>query len=759
MLPNGRRLLFIQVMLAVFALCLALSNPLLLAIAGSVAVAGWLLFERVQQRRLPGWVVSTGGVCAFGMLVVENMVLGHRMVLAMAHFTLVLQALLLFGHKRPRDIIAMLVISLVQMIIACVVSVSMVFGVLMLAYCFLLTWTLSRLQMETAYVGLASSPKVTRRGGVPMRRTPVGLRVTRAVIGVLCLLVGLLCFLLVPRSDSGAFVDDFGGVMLEQATGYSERVDVRTSPSLEGSDEAVLRLRVTAHGEPFRGTGQVYLLRGMVFDQYDVASGQWMRGVEAQARYQHVPLEMGSVRFVSVEEPMSLLEGEVTIRRRNHEALFSVLPVVSFTSANVERLEFNPLDQVLRTSGAGTPGGALGYTVRWPLFHQMEIPGVYFDAMEGREGLGMTRSLMSDRHVDRYARGWLVDEGLIRAYTMAILEREGLERDPELAFTVEDWKVATRLAQELRDHYRYRRFNPRPRGGVDPVTAFLLDHRTGHCELFASGLAAMCRSVGIPARLIVGYRVSEYNEAGSYYVARQKHAHAWVEVATDADGGWRSLDGTPHSSIEVLHATEDTLAHRLRSWYERLEFSWIASIVAYDDHARNLLVAWAQNVPMAAEDIAGVLRRVWGRTALWFSAMTGSSLALWGGLVATGLGALLAGVAVLLARHKRDLERLGVELEGWSEGWSWVRRMDFYLRMIRLLERHGYVRPSWQTPQAFAEELMEANPMRFGPVVSLTALFYRARFGGEQPDEGEMTLARAHLEALRHGLATGASRL
>ena len=130
MLRDGRRLLFVQVMLSVFALCLALNSLVLVVLAGSVAVVGWLLFERVEQRRLPGWLVSAGGVGALGLLLVEHLVLGHRMVLAMSHFTLLLQGFLWFGHKRPRDIIAMLVISLVQMIIACVVSVSMVFRVL-----------------------------------------------------------------------------------------------------------------------------------------------------------------------------------------------------------------------------------------------------------------------------------------------------------------------------------------------------------------------------------------------------------------------------------------------------------------------------------------------------------------------------------------------------------------------------------------------------------------------------------------------------
>ena len=71
--------------------------------------------------------------------------------------------------------------------------------------------------------------------------------------------------------------------------------------------------------------------------------------------------------------------------------------------------------------------------------------------------------------------------------------------------------------------------------GTDPVEYFVKTDKRGHCQYFASALAMMLRSVNIPCRLVVGYRTEEYNDLGQYFVARQLHAHAWVEALIDAD--------------------------------------------------------------------------------------------------------------------------------------------------------------------------------------------------------------------------------
>ena len=68
--------------------------------------------------------------------------------------------------------------------------------------------------------------------------------------------------------------------------------------------------------------------------------------------------------------------------------------------------------------------------------------------------------------------------------------------------------------------------------GQDPLVAFLYDLKRGHCEYFAGAMTLMCQSLGMEARMVIGFKCDEYNDVGHYYIVRQSHAHAWVEVRT-----------------------------------------------------------------------------------------------------------------------------------------------------------------------------------------------------------------------------------
>jgi hypothetical protein len=87
-----------------------------------------------------------------------------------------------------------------------------------------------------------------------------------------------------------------------------------------------------------------------------------------------------------------------------------------------------------------------------------------------------------------------------------------------------------------------------------------------------------------------------------------------------------------------------------------------------------------------------------------------------------------------------------------------VRQLGFYLTMLELLDRHGYVRPDWQSPFSFAQQLAAAAPQRFGPVVALTEQFYEVRFGRRTLDDTRRQSIRTHLRSLESNLSGGRSR-
>jgi transglutaminase-like putative cysteine protease len=76
------------------------------------------------------------------------------------------------------------------------------------------------------------------------------------------------------------------------------------------------------------------------------------------------------------------------------------------------------------------------------------------------------------------------------------------------------------------------------------IDAFLRD-RVGYCEQFAGSFAAMARSLGIPARVAVGYTWGEEDPSnpGTFQVLG-RNAHAWPEVYL-GEYGWVPFEPTP----------------------------------------------------------------------------------------------------------------------------------------------------------------------------------------------------------------------
>ena len=108
------------------------------------------------------------------------------------------------------------------------------------------------------------------------------------------------------------------------------------------------------------------------------------------------------------------------------------------------------------------------------------------------------------------------------------------------------------IETQLEKNYRYSLKFTRKVGAsaADPVLQFLLEQPEGHCEYFASATALLARALGIPARIVTGYRVSERNPYLGFAVVRERNAHAWVEAYLEGRG-WIRVDPSPIQFSEV----------------------------------------------------------------------------------------------------------------------------------------------------------------------------------------------------------------
>lgn len=83
--------------------------------------------------------------------------------------------------------------------------------------------------------------------------------------------------------------------------------------------------------------------------------------------------------------------------------------------------------------------------------------------------------------------------------------------------------------------------------GVDPVSYFLYDLQQGYCDYYATSMAVMLRSLGIPARTASGYAEGTYDEESDLYLISARDAHTWVEVYFP-NFGWIEFEPTAGES-------------------------------------------------------------------------------------------------------------------------------------------------------------------------------------------------------------------
>ncbi len=102
------------------------------------------------------------------------------------------------------------------------------------------------------------------------------------------------------------------------------------------------------------------------------------------------------------------------------------------------------------------------------------------------------------------------------------------------------------LEQFLKDRGTYTLQPAMPPQDVDFV-AYFLDTREGHCVYYATAMAVMARTLGIPARYVEGFTMDDGSKAGEYRVTG-KNAHAWAELYFKGLG-WLVFDPTPAAPV------------------------------------------------------------------------------------------------------------------------------------------------------------------------------------------------------------------
>lgn len=96
-----------------------------------------------------------------------------------------------------------------------------------------------------------------------------------------------------------------------------------------------------------------------------------------------------------------------------------------------------------------------------------------------------------------------------------------------------------------------------PSRSDDAVWDFLQSTR-GYCVQFATSMTIMARTLGIPARVAVGFLPGEADDNGNYVITGRQ-SHAWPELYFE-DYGWVRFEPTPASQTGPLPVWSDPFA-------------------------------------------------------------------------------------------------------------------------------------------------------------------------------------------------------
>lgn len=118
------------------------------------------------------------------------------------------------------------------------------------------------------------------------------------------------------------------------------------------------------------------------------------------------------------------------------------------------------------------------------------------------------------------------------------------------------YEQAKALARYLRgDDFTYSTKGLEVPSGADLVDTFLFGEngRIGYCQYYASAMALMARSLGLPARIAVGFAPGEAAGDGLWLV-REANAHAWVEIFFPGYG-WQIFEATKSIDPRFVRAS------------------------------------------------------------------------------------------------------------------------------------------------------------------------------------------------------------
>jgi transglutaminase-like putative cysteine protease len=625
-------------------------------------------------------------------------------VTALAHLIVFLSAVKLLQVKKDRDWVFLYLISFFEVLLAAGLSFSPVFlGTLTLyLLCGLSAVTAFEIQKARRSVTYTETrllvppdSRVFKKAGRHSWRSSEAARLPFVAVALLVLIFGLALplFLVAPRSGAAALTRSGGG--LSNFIGFSESVTLGQIGTLKQDDGLVMRVRVEDTPRP-----RELRWRGVALDEF--TGRGWKKSVQAR-QHEAAPERGGFYQFGTTEAVHRLTRQTFFLEPLESNVLFAAPRVVAIQGD----LPF------IRVDGEGS------IQSRRRDFERVMYKAIS-DTNEPR--MDQLRNDMRQYPLPFYRYLQLpedLDPRVASLATSVILRANASNR----------YDAAKAIEVHLQRDYGYSL--DMKASGPDPLADFLFNIKTGHCEYFSTAMTVLLRTHGIAARVVNGFLPGEYNDAAGAYTVRQSDAHSWVEVYFPETNSWVTFDPTPSAGrMEPVHTG---VTAQLQKYVEAVELLWFQYVVGYDkQEQRSLATSLHNQVFDYGRLISNILAAV-------RSFLTGSVFSFAIGVLALLLIAALA----LFGKRLWSWARTGI-VHSLDEGRTYSS-VQFYERLISLMEQRGLARDKHLTPLEFA------NTLNSNDALLITRAYNRVRYGGQRlsaAEKREVERALFALEAL-----------
>lgn len=609
------------VTLALAMLCLALAEFFFLVWIPALLVACWIAF--VFAWRAEGrWQLSEHAANTIG-LVISFIMIGWIVLQIprsedelltqgipwpagllpyLGPLLMVLTAAKLFRPKLGPDFWVLQVLGLMMVTLASVLAGEVHHTACLFLYLVGLHWCLALHYRQRAGVGANRAAPLFAKTSSDSGRRFTGLGNACLMSGVASL-IGIVIFYLAPRHPTAQWMPHRLAATSAAAailsTGAEGELDLNHEGKVELSEEIAFELTTQDHQGRSVDLPENFYWRGEPVEYY--RQGRWLSAVHTNElwpggydpKVELMPPQRLFPLFFPTrnpsERPEAMVDGQVYFVFRIRPALAGNLVMAEPPDPTAVGI----WPQV--GSGARPPRQLvelhLGTDVMVPARQQFRRHGAMYGQLFGLDSMSQPRP--AGELLATYVQDFLLQPppAELGPWTRKfILRLPGLPEDAR-AFDSEGRvavthhaKVARAITRHLSESGEYlysleiRRIDKK----LDPIVDFLWNVKEGHCERYASALTLMLRAVGIPCRLVQGYRGSEVTEQKDHLV-RFRHAHSWVEALVPSAAGkgedWIRLDPTP--SQEAPQSAWQRFVNDLQESWRQTRNTFRAAILEF----------------------------------------------------------------------------------------------------------------------------------------------------------------------------------